>query len=271
MEWISMGEGLNYFNSRYKEKIKGTINRIKPFHVADNKSLYHDLLRWEIIKSKSTTLDAGTGWAVHGDLLHIEWEQTVVYCDISIIALNYKKNTNEVRSKKLTYVNNDIQTLPFLDGSFDLVICSQVLEHVPDDNRALNEFYRVLRPNGSLVITIPNCGRDMLDLFKPLETKFDQTGHIHEYCEADMLSLLEDHNFSIKISRHHCFFIFWIMALIERSRIGDRFLTPILNSSTFSAITECILTKLLFWENRILGRFFRFGMSIEFVAQKHKE
>jgi SAM-dependent methyltransferase len=50
----------------------------------------------------------------------------------------------------------DIERLRFDDGSFDVVLLNEVLEHVPDDRRALLEAHRVLRPTGHLVVFSPN-------------------------------------------------------------------------------------------------------------------
>lgn len=49
----------------------------------------------------------------------------------------------------------DLQSLPFPDGSFDFVFASHVLEHVPDDRRALGELRRILRPGGVAVLPVP--------------------------------------------------------------------------------------------------------------------
>ncbi|MCB4821114.1 class I SAM-dependent methyltransferase [Roseicella aerolata] len=49
----------------------------------------------------------------------------------------------------------DMQAMPFQDGSFDLVLHSDTLEHVPDPLRALQECRRVLRPGGALCFTVP--------------------------------------------------------------------------------------------------------------------
>jgi SAM-dependent methyltransferase len=49
----------------------------------------------------------------------------------------------------------DLTGLPFGDGSFDLVLCSHVLEHVADDGAALREIRRVLRPRGRAVLQQP--------------------------------------------------------------------------------------------------------------------
>lgn len=49
----------------------------------------------------------------------------------------------------------DMQQLSYADASFDLITHTEVLEHVPDDARALSELHRVLRPNGWMLFTVP--------------------------------------------------------------------------------------------------------------------
>ncbi|AOY57942.1 methyltransferase, type 11 [Desulfococcus multivorans] len=49
----------------------------------------------------------------------------------------------------------DITALPFADAAFDLVICSEVLEHIPAHRAAVTELVRVLKPGGDLVISVP--------------------------------------------------------------------------------------------------------------------
>ncbi|MGE0802556.1 MAG: class I SAM-dependent methyltransferase [Lautropia sp.] len=53
------------------------------------------------------------------------------------------------------YPECDLQRLPFADASFDTVVHSDTLEHVPDPAQALSETRRVLRPDGALVFTVP--------------------------------------------------------------------------------------------------------------------
>lgn len=52
-------------------------------------------------------------------------------------------------------VKADITDLPFNDNSFDIVFCNHVLEHIPDDTKAMQELYRVLKPGGFGIFQIP--------------------------------------------------------------------------------------------------------------------
>ena len=64
---------------------------------------------------------------------------------------------HETRRKVETgRVNGDACALPFADGSFDLVISSECIEHTLDPRLALREIHRVTRPGGRLLVTVPN-------------------------------------------------------------------------------------------------------------------
>jgi SAM-dependent methyltransferase len=59
-------------------------------------------------------------------------------------------------SPQISFVNADATTLPFEDRCFDLVVSGECLQYVSDWRRALDEFHRVLRPEGRLVFSCPN-------------------------------------------------------------------------------------------------------------------
>ena len=50
---------------------------------------------------------------------------------------------------------SDITAIPAPDASFDAIVCSEVLEHVPEPTHALDEFARLLKPSGKLILTAP--------------------------------------------------------------------------------------------------------------------
>ena len=55
----------------------------------------------------------------------------------------------------LADVKADICNLPFEDNSYDTIFCNHVLEHIPDDTKAIQELFRVLKPGGMAILQIP--------------------------------------------------------------------------------------------------------------------
>lgn len=52
-------------------------------------------------------------------------------------------------------VKADLCALPFKDNEFNFIICNHVLEHIPDDTKAMEEIYRVLAPGGTAILQVP--------------------------------------------------------------------------------------------------------------------
>ena len=67
----------------------------------------------------------------------------------------------ELRDVRVATVRGDGLRLPFDDATFDRVICSEVLEHLRDDRTAMAELARVLRPGGTMAITVPRYGPEL--------------------------------------------------------------------------------------------------------------
>lgn len=67
---------------------------------------------------------------------------------------NLEYTTTDLNSP-IADVKADICSLPFSDNSYDVIICNHVLEHIPDDTKAMQELYRVLAPNGMAILQVP--------------------------------------------------------------------------------------------------------------------
>lgn len=75
--------------------------------------------------------------------------------------LPFKTYTTTDLNSPLAEVKADICALPFEDNSFDIILCNHVLEHIPDDKKAMSELYRVMKPNGWGIVQIPqDLGRE---------------------------------------------------------------------------------------------------------------
>tara|TARA_R110002050_G_scaffold104052_5_gene213272 strand:- start:38411 stop:39244 length:834 start_codon:yes stop_codon:yes gene_type:complete len=85
-------------------------------------------------------------------------------------------------------VKADICNLPFKDNSYDVILCNHVLEHIPDDTKAMQELYRVLKPGGMGIFQIPqDLSReitfedDSITDKKERATIFGQYDHVRVY------------------------------------------------------------------------------------------
>jgi len=73
------------------------------------------------------------------------------FSDLSQEAMRYLREKKGIR-QALTL---DVCHIPFSSGQFSCVVCSEVLEHIEEDEAALREMRRVLKPGGSLILTVP--------------------------------------------------------------------------------------------------------------------
>ena len=85
-------------------------------------------------------------------LLHFAPEQAFYKRFRNLKTLKY--TTTDLNSP-LADVKADICNLPFEDNSFDFILCNHVLEHIPDDTKAMGELYRILKPGGTAILQIP--------------------------------------------------------------------------------------------------------------------
>ncbi len=85
-----------------------------------------------------------------------------------------KAKANVGRLPNIALLNATIYQLPFPDNFFHAAILSEILEHLEDDEAAVREIYRVLKPGGVMVVTVPNANYPFLwdPINKTLETLF---------------------------------------------------------------------------------------------------
>lgn len=89
-------------------------------------------------------------------------------------------------SAKAQVVVGDALALPYPDDSFDCVIASEILEHIPDDQTAIAELARVLVPGGRLAVTVPRWLPERICWLLSDEYHANEGGHIRIY-RADEL------------------------------------------------------------------------------------
>ena len=97
-------------------------------------------------------LDAGFGTGVYSLVLGNRMKD-IVGVDLDKNKVSFIKK--QAISSNIHFEEMDITNLRFSDSSFDLIVCSDVLEHIHDDELAFSELARVLRNGGTLILTVP--------------------------------------------------------------------------------------------------------------------
>ena len=85
-------------------------------------------------------------------VLHVAPEQ-VFYKKFKLFS-HWDYTTTDLHSP-LADVKADICALPFEDNTYDFILCNHVLEHIPNDLKAMEELYRVLKPGGTAILQVP--------------------------------------------------------------------------------------------------------------------
>jgi SAM-dependent methyltransferase len=156
-------------------------------------------------------------------------------------------------------VQGDGYRLPFHDGAFDRVICSEVLEHLHDDRRAMGELARVLRPGGTMAVTVPRYGPELVNWALSDEYHGVEGGHVRIYRRRQLLARLrqaglevtgtgyahglhspywwlrcavgttdEDH---VLVRAYHRLLVKDIVEAPRSTRLADRALSPVIGKS----------------------------------------
>lgn len=99
------------------------------------------------------------------------------------------------------WVRLDGAALPFADASFDVVLCAEVLEHVPSPAEVVREARRVLAPRGQLVVSVPSAWPEAVAWALSLEYHAVPGGHVRIWSLRGITRLLEAQGFRV-VARH---------------------------------------------------------------------
>jgi len=122
--------------------------------------------------------------------------------DIDLKKLRYLQKTNRL------LVKGSIGVLPFKNATASLIICSQVIEHIPKESLNLREFYRVLEEGGYLIMGTPDYATFYWRFFewfyvRLLPFAYGQ-GHISHYHRGELCRLLEENGFKVIDYQYVC-------------------------------------------------------------------
>ncbi|MBU2604943.1 MAG: class I SAM-dependent methyltransferase [Alphaproteobacteria bacterium] len=175
----------------------------------ERRRLFSQLIRQANIPADAAVVDIGTGTGANLRLLKEMGFSRVTGIDASPEAARWcaEKGLGEVKA-------GDIRALPLADNSVDLIMATDVVEHVDEDDAALREISRVLRPDGLALITVP--------AFPSLWGLQDiKSHHYRRYRMDPFLRLLERTGLKVE-KRFHFNFLLFVPIFLARQvlRVG---------------------------------------------------
>jgi len=114
-------------------------------------------------KRIESMLDAGCGTGVYSFSL-AEKAKKIDAIDFEAKKIDYDKRVN--RFKNIRFQCMDLRNLKFKKNSFDFVICSDVIEHIKQDEKAISEISRVMKKRGRLLLTVPSLSKKNIETYK---------------------------------------------------------------------------------------------------------
>ena len=146
----------------------------------------------------STLLDLGCGDGNHLEYLQ-KYADALYGSDYNFVRLA----RSGIRNSSAILFLADILDYPARDGFFDVVFFNHVIEHIPQDGDALKTVYRILKPNGLLVLGTPNEGAWWWQLAYKLQPEtLVRTDHVHFYTSTTLSKLVGEAGFDIKQVKH---------------------------------------------------------------------
>lgn len=152
----------------------------------------------------------------------------------------------------------DVTDLPFSDACFDIVICSEVLEHIPDHERAIRELVRVLKPGQPLVISVPRYLPERICWVLSDDYVNANQGHVRIYNKKDLIDLVVRAGTQLT-GRHYAHSIhtpyWWLKCLLGPTRTDAYAVNLYHRFLTWDIMKKPRLTRFIDWLfNPLLGK-----------------
>ncbi len=140
-------------------------------------------------------LDLGCGDGANARWL-ADFTESLDACDYNLLRL---RRCGKLMGDRARLCLANVHRLPYPDDFFDVVFFNHVLEHVPDDERALESIHRVLRPGGLFILGTPNEGCGWWQLAYRLQPETLKTSdHVHFYTAREVEEKLEASGFELE-------------------------------------------------------------------------
>ena len=131
------------------------------------------------------------------------------------------KFLESISNSKTNFLSGSAYSLPFSDDSFDLVVCSEVLEHLHDYKDAIKEINRVLKPGGQFLASVPAEFPEKICWLLSEAYQNQPGGHLRIFKKNELIKEVAEHNFTFESSqRFHSIHsaYWWLRCLFWKSQ-----------------------------------------------------
>lgn len=178
------------------------------------------------INPEGTMLDLGCGEGRHifglmekfPDLKCIGLDPHIESLEKAFEGLKFLES---ISNTKTNFLSGSAYSLPFSDDSFDLVVCSEVLEHLHDYKDAIKEINRVLKPGGQFLASVPAEFPEKICWLLSEAYQNQPGGHLRIFKKNKLIKEVAEHNFSFESSqRFHSIHsaYWWLRCLFWKSQ-----------------------------------------------------
>lgn len=147
------------------------------------------------LRAGDRVLDMGCGAGRHafemyrrgGDVVAFDMDAQEL-ADVQQVFTHMREADEAPIGAVATIQQGDAMRLPFDDGEFDRVVAAEVLEHIPADVDAIRELVRVLRPGGTMAVSVPRWFPEVVNWRLSAEYHEVEGGHIRIYTETELIA-----------------------------------------------------------------------------------
>jgi len=117
-------------------------------------------------------------------------------------------------------VRDELDLNSFEDASFDIISMWHVLEHVPELNERILEIKRLIKPNGVVIIAVPNCSSLDAKIYNDNWAAYDLPRHLYHFTPDDIEALFQIHHMKVFSVLPMIFDSFYVSMLSEKIKTG---------------------------------------------------
>ena len=207
------------------------------------------------LKKGHMVLDLGCGFGRHAFEV-LRRGARVVACDMALPELHEVRATyaamadvGELDATAPAFTSlGDATCLPFRDASFDRIIASEVLEHIHNDEEALKELFRVLKPDGILAVTVPAYLPEKIcwTLSDQYHAPAEVGGHVRIYSKRELETKIFDAGMKpVDYHRAHALHspYWWLKCAVGPKNNENWFVKAYLRFLTWDIVKQPIVTR----------------------------